>query len=71
MAAASPEEAELTKREREILTLVSKDFAVKEIGCKLHIAQATVRTHLLHIFKKMGVHSQAAAVAKAIRQKAI
>jgi len=54
----------LTKREREILSLVAKGYGNKEIGHKLSIESATVRTHLDHVFKKLRVRRRTAAVVK-------
>ena len=57
----------LTGREREVLRLVADGLAVPAISERLHLSQATVRTHVQHLFEKLGVSSQAAAVAQAMR----
>ena len=43
----------LTKREKEILTLVAKGYQNKEIGERLFISNGTIKTHRLHINKKL------------------
>ena len=54
----------LTRREREVLDLLSEGFIYKEIGDKLDIATETVRTHAKNICQKMHVRSRVQAVAK-------
>ena len=53
----------LTKREVEILRLLAEDSHVRDIAASLHISHTTVRNHVQHILKKLGVHSIAEAVA--------
>ncbi|MCZ6624851.1 MAG: response regulator transcription factor [Deltaproteobacteria bacterium] len=48
----------LSRREKEIVAAVSEGLSNKEIGAKLFISANTVKTHLLHIFKKVGVHDR-------------
>ncbi|GAB4545201.1 MAG: hypothetical protein Kow0063_39180 [Anaerolineae bacterium] len=66
--AAKAEEilAGLTGREREVLGLVAQGLSNKEIARALVITTNTVKRHLKSIFEKLGVHSRAAAAAKAI-----
>jgi DNA-binding NarL/FixJ family response regulator len=59
---------ELSEREMEILTLVSKGFGNKEIGMKLDISFFTARAHLRRIYKKLHVRCRAEAVAKLLRR---
>lgn len=54
----------LTKREQEILSLLSKGFLYKEISDSLAISISTVRTHLKHIYEKLHVHSRTEAAVK-------
>ena len=61
----SGEEA-LTGREVEVLELVARGTGNKEIAGHLHVSEATVKTHLVHIYEKLGVADRAAAVAIAI-----
>ncbi|MEU7071622.1 response regulator transcription factor [Streptomyces narbonensis] len=53
----------LSAREREILGLVAKGTANRAIAAELFISEATVKTHLTHIYGKLGVKDRAAAVA--------
>lgn len=64
----NPDEA-LTPREAELLTLLTQGLSNKELGRKLFISEATVKTHLAHIYAKLGVDSRAAAIAKALRRE--
>jgi len=66
--ARAPIAFELTARELEVLALVSRGHTNAEIGRQLHIAEATVKTHLLRAFAKLGVDDRTAAVVKAIEQ---
>jgi DNA-binding NarL/FixJ family response regulator len=54
---------ELSPRELEILELVARGTTNKEAAARLFISEATVKTHLLHIYAKLGVNDRAAAVA--------
>ena len=65
-----PEEA-LTPREAELLTLLAKGMTNKELGKALFISEATVQTHLAHIYAKLGVDTRAAAVSVALRRQGI
>jgi DNA-binding NarL/FixJ family response regulator len=58
------ETARLTPREEEVLTLLSKGFANKEIADKMSVSYETVRDHLKHIYEKLHVHSRTEAVAR-------
>ncbi|MEQ8842038.1 MAG: response regulator transcription factor [Acidimicrobiales bacterium] len=58
----------LTPREREILALVAEGMNNAEIAALLHVGRATVKTHLLHAFDKLGVSDRTAAVVTALRQ---
>ncbi|HZD79130.1 MAG TPA: helix-turn-helix transcriptional regulator [Actinomycetota bacterium] len=53
----------LTRRERQVLTLVAKGMAGKQVARLLGISPKTVEQHKTRIFEKLGVHNQAAAVA--------
>jgi DNA-binding NarL/FixJ family response regulator len=64
MGLSSEEIENLTKREEEILDLLSKGLKYKEIGNKLFISEETVRTHLRHIYEKLHVRSRTEAVLK-------
>ena len=59
--------AELTRREREILRLMTGGANTKTMADQLHVSPATVRNHVQNIFGKLGVHSRLEAVAHANR----
>lgn len=61
----------LSARELEILEAVATGHTNKEIAQELFISQATVKTHLVHIFDKLGVDNRTSAVAKAREQQLI
>jgi DNA-binding NarL/FixJ family response regulator len=61
----------LTEREIMVLTLAARGDTNKVIGKKLHISAATVKTHLKHIYDKLGVADRAAAVAIALERQII
>jgi DNA-binding CsgD family transcriptional regulator len=56
--------AMLTRREAEVLELVAQGLTNAQIAARLVISGTTVRTHLEHIFGKLGVHTRTAAVAQ-------
>ncbi len=57
----------LTTREIEILKLAADGYPAQQIANHLHISLATVKTHLQHIYEKLGVSDRASAVAQALR----
>ncbi|MCT6780114.1 response regulator [Streptomyces rubiginosohelvolus] len=61
--AADPAESALSAREREVLVLVARGTTNREIAAELFISEATVKTHLTHVFAKLGAKDRAAAVA--------
>lgn len=64
----APAEENLTAREIEVLELVSKGNSNKQVGRSLHISTATVKTHLIHIFDKLGVKDRTSAVTAALEK---
>ena len=60
-----PQAGALSLREIEVLRGVASGNTNAAIAAELHISQATVKTHLLHIYDKLGVSDRAAAVAVA------
>lgn len=64
----SPDEI-LTPREAELLSLLTEGLSNRELGQRLFISEATVKTHLAHIYAKLGVETRASAIATAIRRE--
>ena len=64
----APAEENLSAREIEVLQLVAKGASNKEAGKALHISTATVKTHLIHIYNKLGVDDRTAAVTTALEK---
>ncbi|WP_327152196.1 response regulator transcription factor [Nocardia sp. NBC_01329] len=63
--AAPTAAAELTSREREVLVLIGRGRANSEIAHALGISEVTVKSHVGHIFVKLGVRDRAAAIVYA------
>ncbi|MFY4717504.1 response regulator [Streptomyces sp. LaBMicrA B280] len=61
----TPGNEPLSTREREVLTLVARGTSNREIARELFISEATVKTHLTHLYTKLGAKDRAAAVAAA------
>jgi DNA-binding NarL/FixJ family response regulator len=58
----------LSGREMEILQLMAKGAANKEISAQLNIAQSTVKTHIANIFQKLEVNDRTEAVTQALKK---
>lgn len=67
---AQPETA-LSPRELEILQALSTGDSNKQIAQRLFISEATVKTHLIHVYQKLGVETRTAAVSAARERKLI
>lgn len=61
----------LTSREKEILQLAAAGSSNPEVAAQLHLSPGTVKTHLRHVYEKLGVSGRVAAVAEAVRRGAI
>jgi len=61
----SVESFALTRRERDILPLIGRGYTNKEIATTLHISHTTVKTHMNHLFAKLGARDRAHAVVLA------
>jgi DNA-binding NarL/FixJ family response regulator len=61
----------LSRREIEVLELAAQGNPNKEIAKKLFITEATVKSHFVHIFSKLGVTDRTAAVTEAVKKKII
>ncbi len=57
----------LTSEERDVLQFIAKGLSNAEVGNVMQIERRTVRTHLGHIYEKLGVHTHVEAVIKALR----
>jgi DNA-binding NarL/FixJ family response regulator len=67
-ASSNEEETKLSSREIEVLTSLSDGNNYQEMADRLFISVDTVRHHIRNIYRKLHVHSQSEAVAKAIRK---
>jgi DNA-binding NarL/FixJ family response regulator len=63
----TPAAPALTDREAEVLREVARGMSNAEVGRELHIGEATVKTHLLRAFEKLGVADRTAAVTAAYK----
>ena len=64
----APTHEALSDRELEVLVLISQGLANKAAAARLFISEATLKTHLLHIYAKLEVNDRAAAVATAFER---
>jgi PAS domain S-box-containing protein len=71
VAAAPDGNGTLTRRELEILRIISTGLNTKDAAEKLHVSPATVRNHVQNILGKLGAHSRLEAVAYATRRRLI
>ena len=63
-----PPEA-LSQRELDVLRLIAAGASNREAAAKLFVSEATIKTHLLHIYEKLGVRDRAGAVGEAYRRR--
>ncbi|MEU4332434.1 response regulator transcription factor [Nonomuraea dietziae] len=63
-----PGKAALTDRELQVLALVADGASNRQAAAKLFISEASIKTHLLHIYDKLGVRDRAAAVGEGYRR---
>jgi DNA-binding NarL/FixJ family response regulator len=73
LAAASDESAipQLSERELEVLGLLAKGMTNKDVARELFISQATVKSHVENILRKLGAADRAGAVAEGFRRRLI
>jgi DNA-binding NarL/FixJ family response regulator len=64
----APAGDKLSNRELEVLELVAEGASNSDIAGRLHISQATVKSHLINIFGKLGVSDRTAAVTVALQR---
>ena len=62
------DEEGLSTREIEVLELVARGTSNKEIAKRLWVSETTVKSHMLHIFDKLGVTDRTAAVTAALKR---
>jgi LuxR family maltose regulon positive regulatory protein len=55
----------LSAREVQVLKLLNTHLSVPEIAAEIHLAPTTVRTHVQHIYQKLGVHGRIEALQRA------
>jgi DNA-binding CsgD family transcriptional regulator len=65
------QEFELSSREKEVINLLADGNNYQQIADQLFISVDTVRHHIKNIYRKLHVHTQSEAVAKAIRKRII
>lgn len=65
---AEPEGAKLTARELDVLRLAADGLSIKDIAAELFVGVTTVKTHLQHVYDKLGVSDRGAAVAAGMRR---
>ena len=68
-APAAPSSPELSPRELDVLRLVAQGLSNRAIAERLFVGEATVKTHLLHAFAKLGVDDRTRAVTRAMELK--
>jgi DNA-binding NarL/FixJ family response regulator len=64
----APLQEQLSPRELDVLNWVARGASNKEIARTLHISEATVKSHLLHIFEKLGADDRTQAVTLAVQK---
>ena len=64
----SHQEYNLTRREKEILTLLVEDIPLKQVADRLSVSIHTINMHLRNIYAKLRVQSRSGAVAKALKE---
>jgi DNA-binding NarL/FixJ family response regulator len=63
---AQPPAPTLSPRETEVLALVAQGLSNPAIATRLFVGEATVKTHLVHVFEKLGVSDRTRAVTRAM-----
>jgi len=64
----TPTQEPISQRELEVLELVAQGASNRDAAARLFVSEATVKTHLMHIYGKLGVNDRAAAVAEAFNR---
>ena len=63
-----PDVPSLSERERQVLEMIAEGMSAPEIGRRLYLSTATVKSHLQSLYEKLSVSDRAAAVAVAMRR---
>jgi DNA-binding NarL/FixJ family response regulator len=61
----------ISPRELEVIKLIAEGANNREVAAKLFVSEATIKTHLMHVFEKLGVRDRAAAVSEAYKRRLI
>ncbi len=64
----TPTREPISQRELEVLELIAQGASNRTAAARLFISEATVKTHLMHVYDKLGVNDRAAAVAEAFNR---
>jgi DNA-binding NarL/FixJ family response regulator len=64
-----PPPEKLSQRELDVLALIADGATNREAAARLFVSEATIKTHLLHLYEKLGVRDRASAVAEAYRRR--
>ncbi|MFJ9706008.1 response regulator transcription factor [Streptomyces sp. NPDC101234] len=59
---------ELTGREIQVVRLMAEGNSNRSIAQSLYLSEATIKTHLIRVYRKLGVDNRAAAVSEAVRR---
>ncbi|HWH92831.1 MAG TPA: response regulator transcription factor [Baekduia sp.] len=67
-AGGRPAAPDLTRRERDVLTLICRGYANKRIALELGLSEKTVKAHVGHLLAKLGVNDRTQAALLAVRE---
>jgi len=67
MRRTSSESTRLTTREHDVLVLLADGLSAAEIGGRLHLSESTVKSHVAHLYQKLGAANRAQALVTAMR----
>lgn len=67
MRRTSSESTRLTTREHDVLVLLADGLSAAEIGGRLHLSESTVKSHVGHLYQKLGATNRAQALVTAMR----
>ncbi len=67
MRRTTSESTRLTTREHDVLMLLADGLSAGEIGARLHLSESTVKSHVAHLYQKLGAVNRAQALVTAMR----